>query len=113
MLKDLEQVVIAMGGKRMPRSSITWNPVDDDPILEYARFKLDTEQGEVVITAASPRPGASWPDYKCHGDNFKNKFAMTLFVKDGKLKTVPLTKGYVDITKENVERFLTTFKAKT
>lgn len=112
MLKDFEQVVTAMGGKRVPRLAF-WNPTDDDPLLEWARFKINTEQGEMVITAASSRPGSSWPDYRCYGDNFKDKFAMTLFVKGEKLKVQSITEGYVDITKENVEKFLTTFKVKT
>jgi hypothetical protein len=105
MINFLQQTVEAIGGKRIDNLNL-WDVSGDCPVLEHFRFEVILPPGTLIIHAYVQKEGTKWPEYECAGDLFKDKFAASLRGD----KTVPITDGFIDLTKNNVETYVGQFK---
>jgi hypothetical protein len=105
LIEMISKTVESLNGKQMQRCHY-WNPIDDNPKLDHAKFKLTTNKGEVTINAYEAKKNVKWPDYPCVGDVFKNKFSVSLQSAN---KIIQITE-FIDINDTNIQRFIGQFK---
>jgi hypothetical protein len=111
-LGKVKDYILAGGGKQNQRLPF-WNASDDSPTMNHATFVIPTDRGTVHIEAYEQKEGVPWPNYKCSGDLFKNKFAVNLQTRIKESRTSKLhvisISGFVDISDENLEKFIGQF----
>ena len=107
MLRKIESYIVSCGGKKLPKLAY-WNASDDCPTLNHSAFIIPTNNGNVYVEAYEKKENITWPDYKCVGDSYRDKFAVNIYNKNNN-KIINVVE-FVEISDENMQKFIGQFK---